>query len=244
MRVTVTDEGHGGYDMERNILFVSRYPEIVQEFTDAMKDKDIKIDTALNGVEAAMCVKKKEYQVVITGLTLDGYNGEQIISYLNKIHPNTVCIIYTTTISPAQLHFFINQRDVYKVFLRPVDFRKEFYEALEEAFEYYDLRAKEQQEWKEQEQYVVEVRKKHELLTRKMRAQKEAQDDMNRYMKRFMAATVDAYATELADEQRKQLRGVEREMVDLVCGLNGNVEANFKKAESALKNIKEIAGIS
>ena len=108
---------------KHNLLFISKYPEIIHEFTDAMKDRDIEIETAINGIEAAAKIKKKNYDIVITGLSLEGYNGEQIITYLNKTAPSTVCIIYTTTISSAQLHFFINARNVFRVFLRPVDFR-------------------------------------------------------------------------------------------------------------------------
>ena len=109
--------------MEKRLLFISKYKDIIQEFLDAMKDKDIEIETADNGLDAAALLKKNEYQIVVTGLTMDGYNGEQLISYINRAHPNTVCIIYTTTISAAQLHFFINKRDVFRVFLRPVNFR-------------------------------------------------------------------------------------------------------------------------
>ena len=84
-----------------NLLFISKYPEIIHEFTDAMKDRDIEIETAINGIEAAAKIKKKNYDIVITGLSLEGYNGEQIITYLNKTAPSTACIIYTTTISSA-----------------------------------------------------------------------------------------------------------------------------------------------
>lgn len=132
----------GQDDTKHNLLFISKYPEIIHEFTDAMKDRDIEIETAINGIEAAAKIKKKNYDIVITGLSLEGYNGEQIITYLNKTAPSTVCIIYTTTISSAQLHFFINERNVFRVFLRPVDFRGVFWEALEEAYEYHAVQVK------------------------------------------------------------------------------------------------------
>ena len=86
----------GQDDTKHNLLFISKYPQIIHEFTDAMKDRDIEIETAINGIEAAAKIKKKNYDIVITGLSLEGYNGEQIITYLNKTAPSTVCIIYTT----------------------------------------------------------------------------------------------------------------------------------------------------
>ena len=129
----------GQDDTKHNLLFISKYPQIIHEFTDA-------IETAINGIEAAAKIKKKNYDIVITGLSLEGYNGEQIITYLNKTAPSTVCIIYTTTISSAQLHFFINERNVFRVFLRPVDFRGAFWEALEEAYEYHAVQVKNEED--------------------------------------------------------------------------------------------------
>ena len=133
--------------MARNLLFINKHAEIIQEFSREMADKNFEIDIAENGIDAAILLRQKEYQVVITGLVLDGFNGEQIVTYINKTYPDTVCIIYTTTISAAQLHFFVNERDVFRVFLRPVNFRKEFFEALSEAFEYNESSRSGTAEW-------------------------------------------------------------------------------------------------
>ena len=173
--------------MSRKLLFISKYPDIIQEFLVAMDGKEVEIDIASNGIEAASRLKKNVYQVVVTGLSLDGYNGEQIITYLNKNFPNTVCIIYTTTISPAQLHFFINERSVFRVFLRPVDFNKEFYTALEEAFEYYDVRVANEQD--EANRGAEAEQKEKETI--KIRQRTARQEQMRRmaggYMKRLTA---------------------------------------------------------
>ena len=70
----------GQDDTKHNLLFISKYPQIIHEFTDAMKDRDIEIETAINGIEAAAKIKKKNYDIVITGLSLEGYNGEHNVS--------------------------------------------------------------------------------------------------------------------------------------------------------------------
>ena len=112
--------------MGKKLLFINKYPELVEEFSAAMQGRDVEIDIATNGIEAASYLKKNTYQVAVTGLSLDGYNGEQIVTYLNKNFPDTVCILYTTTISPAQLYFFFNERSVFRVFLRRWILRKSF----------------------------------------------------------------------------------------------------------------------
>lgn len=201
--------------MGRRLLFISKYPEIVREFLDAMEEKDIQIDTASNGIEAAARLKKMEYEVVVTGLSLDGFNGEQIITYLNKSHPNTVCIIYTTTISPAQLHFFINERNVFRVFLRPVDFHKEFFNALEEAFEYYDVRVRNDEDKAEQEKNLERKMKAASSITYRRKLQKQVQHNTEGYMKRLCGLTLMEYGGAMDAAQIEALKKLEWQTVEL-----------------------------
>lgn len=203
--------------MERNLLFVNKHPEIIQEFTKEMEDQNFKIDIADNGIDAALLLKKKEYQVVVTGLVLEGFNGEQIITYINKTYPDTVCIIYTTNISAAQLHFFINQRDVFRVFLRPVNFRDEFFEALSEAFEYNEIKKKDREE--------IEDRKK------KLLANKDAIRDMESFLNRQISGwgefeeflqkivnySIDEYTKDLDGDKISKLKREEREFIKQCC---------------------------
>lgn len=222
--------------MARKLLFISKYKDIIQEFLDAMKDKDIEIETAQNGLKAATLLKKNEYQVVVTGLTMDGYNGEQLISYVNRAHPNTVCIIYTTTISAAQLHFFINKRDVFRVFLRPVNFRMEFFEALEEAFEYYAVKVKNSQESAERQEKTEEYRKQILGIGQKVDNQDSARIGMARYMKRLVKFTLKEYAGNLTQEEWERLEGFENGLIELCCG----GEKSLLKAEKAAARLEEV----
>lgn len=226
---------------KRTLLFISKYPQIIQEFQEVMAGKDIWIDTATNGVEAATKLKKNTYHVVITGLSLEGYNGEQIITYLNKATPTTVCIIYTTTISPAQLHFFINERNVFRVFLRPVDFHKEFSEALEEAFEYHDVQVKNTEDAAsrkvEQERQREEIR----AIKQRMCLQSQARSCMNRYMRRLMELSLGEYAAQrLGTEQIEQIERQEKAAVDYCCEQGEHVNEALAKAEEVIGNVREL----
>ena len=131
--------------MKRNLLFISRYPEIIDEFQGILEEKQIETEIAQNGTDAMELLKQKEYQILVTDLNLDGYNGDKIISYVNQVFPNTICMLYTNSISAVQLGFYLNKRDVFRVFLRPVNFRQEFMQALEEAYELYDLKKHDRQ---------------------------------------------------------------------------------------------------
>ena len=213
----------GQDDTKHNLLFISKYPQIIHEFTDAMKDRDIEIETAINGIEAAAKIKKKNYDIVITGLSLEGYNGEQIITYLNKTAPSTVCIIYTTTISSAQLHFFINERNVFRVFLRPVDFRGAFWEA--------DTGARRQ----EQEKQEREI----EIMDQRMRSQRQARETTNRYMKRLAGLTIKEYTpAALSAEARGHLERIEARTIDFCSEQGEHAAESLDKAEEVLQTVR------
>ncbi len=61
-------------------------------------------------------------------------------------------------------------------------------------------------------------------------------------MKRLMGHTIAQYGTELPEDVRKRMRGVEREIVDLCCCAKDE-EAGVAKAGEAVKNIRELAGL-
>lgn len=230
-----------GWHMSRNLLFISKYKDIIEEFLNAMRDENIAIDTAQNGIEAVSLLRKREYQVVVTGLAMDGYNGEQLITYINKSFPNTVCIIYTTTISAAQLHFFVNKRNVFRVFLRPVDFKQEFMEALEEAYEYYEIKVKD----KEEEANRKELIKMYQVNTLKIQQVLENQEQlryaMTEYMKRITALSLKEYTSKLQSESQKRLSAFEMGMVEMCCKGGGKQAENIERAEEAVVHIAEIA---
>lgn len=206
-----------GMRMEKSLLFISKYPEIIDEFTREMAGQDIDIDVANNGIDAAILLRKKEYQIVVTGLTMDGFNGEQIITYVNRAYPDTVCIIYTTTISPAQLYFFVNERDVFRVFLRPVNFRKEFFEALSDAFEYNSLKKKDREEEEERKKLLQKnknaIREMEGFLVNQMHGWKGLED----FGKKVINFTMEEKLVNVDAVRREKLREIELDMVEKAC---------------------------
>ena len=227
--------------MERNLLFISKYREFKEEFLDALRGNDIVIDTAENGIEAATLLKKKEYQVVVTGLVIDGYNGEQLITYINKTCPNTVCIIATKAISAAQLHFFVNKRDVFRVFLRPLNYETEFMDALEEAYEYNGIKRKDEEERIRQDELIATYRASIERISQNLEDQSFLVHKMEDYMKRLASLSLKEYASDIPGESQKRLNSFELGIVEVCCKGGSNLEANMNKAEQAVLHINDIA---
>ena len=40
--------------MGKKLLFINKYPELVEEFSAAMQGRDVEIDIATNGIEAGL----------------------------------------------------------------------------------------------------------------------------------------------------------------------------------------------
>ncbi len=125
--------------MENNLLFINQNKDIIQEFLAAMEGKEVplEIDTADSGLDAALLLNKKLYKVVVTGLDLPTYDGTKIVEYLNQNYPETVCIVYTWRLELAHLKLLINERRVFRIFQRPMDYGQ-MYEAIVDGIVLHD----------------------------------------------------------------------------------------------------------
>lgn len=218
--------------MSRTLLFIGRYPEIVEEFRRMLLEKDVEIDVAENGVDAVNLLKQKTYQVVVTALALEGLNGEQIVTYVNVTYPDTVCMIYTSAISAAQLDFYLNKRNVFRVFLRPMNFRKEFMQALEDAYEYYDMKIQEREDEEKREKLFAGNQEAVTSLGKILQQQKNGWDGFEEFSKALLSYT----AGENEEEKTSRLRE-EKEIVKQMCK-NPTLE-NIAQAKMQMKSIME-----
>ena len=98
---------------KHNLLFISKYPEIIHEFTDAMKDRDIEIETAINGIEAAakMISSTGSAFVVSSGTSLPGVSAW----VASSVEPGSSVLPQPANRQPSMarannsaIHFFIS----------------------------------------------------------------------------------------------------------------------------------------
>ena len=238
----------------RRILLISRYQDVIYDFLNAMGENEMgaEIDTVTNGTDAIKMLYQHRYQIVVTGLSLDGHNGEQIITYLNKNFPHVVCIIYASSISAAQLYFFINERNVFRVFLRPVNFQGAFLETLEEAFEYYEARLREDEEAVAREEEYEQHSLGITSYESKLNSHPQALREMNRYMRNLTLLTLREYggltgksAAGIAPQEAEKLvrrKKLEWEAVDLCCRHCKQAEEYVEQIGQAEKIVNSLDG--
>ena len=172
---------------------------------------------AQNGTDAMELLKQKEYQILVTDLNLDGYNGDKIISYVNQVFPNTICMLYTNSISAVQLGFYLNKRDVFRVFLRPVNFRQEFMQALEEAYELYDLKKHDRDSRQERLKQLEDNRKAIAEIEKIIENQNGRWKDFEIFADRLLGFTMERYGTAWNVEQRNQYFAKEKKLLKAMC---------------------------
>ena len=188
--------------MKRNLLFISRYPEIIDEFQGILEEKQIETEIAQNGTDAMELLKQKEYQILVTDLNLDGYNGDKIISYVNQVFPNTICMLYTNSISAVQLGFY---------------FRQEFMQALEEAYELYDLKKHDRDSRQERLKQLEDNRKAIAEIEKIIENQNGRWKDFEIFADRLLGFTMERYGTAWNVEQRNQYFAKEKKLLKAMC---------------------------
>ena len=173
--------------MEDKILFVNKRPNFTDEFLIAMKDSDFVITTVKNGVEALKRLEEQEYKVVITGLIMDELDGNQLIAHINSDYPSTVCVVLTTKMNVGQLAYLVNQLEVYRIYLRPVDLEGQFLEMLKDAVIYYDHRL-----LYTQKQIIMQSnREQSEQKWKRMQLLMNGIDDTNRWVEEFVSGILE-----------------------------------------------------
>ncbi|WP_075721344.1 response regulator [Roseburia sp. 499] len=198
--------------MKDSVLFVNRDQAEIKEFLNAMQDYTFEIDTADSGLEAAVLLRKKSYKVVITGMNLSTYDGMKLLAYLNGHCPYTACIVYTTRIDLAQLRVLVNQREVFRIFLKPVNYRGDFYNAIKDGFAYYDIREAEMEEQKILEQ---KQRNREDTEVQEVESPDKIEwNQMKSFIRSLVPLSVENFDISLSEEERQILTTYEQTILD------------------------------
>ena len=126
-------------------------------------------------------------------------------------------MLYTNSISAVQLGFYLNKRDVFRVFLRPVNFRQEFMQALEEAYEFYDLKKRDRDSRQERLKQLEGNRKAIAEIEKIIENQNESWKDFEVFAERLLGFTMERYGRNLNTEQRRQYFAKEKKLLRAMC---------------------------
>lgn len=230
----------GGINVKNSLLFVNQNKEIIQEFLDAMEGNDFEIDTTDSGLEAAVLLQKKQYKVVVTGINLATYDGTKIIAYLNEYCPQTLCIVYTVRLELAHLKLLVNERRVFRIFQRPVDYSGELFDAIMDAFTCYDAKEAKMQS----DKILGDNLKNAAVNSKKMKKVVEERPQEKESLIKFIKSLLNVFEKNIASELPKdEMRQLVRYEKDLVLWMTDDKNKSMNSLEEVSNKIyQEFSG--
>ncbi|MBD3265206.1 response regulator, partial [bacterium] len=84
-----------GLNGKLNILVVDDEPDMVSTLHDLLAGEGHRVDTALSGMEALHKIADKEYELVLTDLSMPHMDGVQLLKETKSQSPNTQVMIVT-----------------------------------------------------------------------------------------------------------------------------------------------------
>ncbi len=194
---------------EKRLLFINHREEEIKAFLEAMP-KELQVDTADNGLDAALLMKKNTYGVIVIDMDLKGYDGEQIVKFVNKAYPNTICIIYTIALTQGQLSFLLNERNVFHIFLSPANFREDFRQTIEEGFLLYNINIENE---KEEQEFEIRYEKREKGIDERnliLKRQKKEMEQFWNFSEKLSQDTLEEFGKDADNIER--LRQYEQEI--------------------------------
>lgn len=220
--------------MENRLLLINKRPEVVQEFLRSFQTEDFIIDVATSGVEGFERLRDTDYKVVVTGTVFRDIDGEKLLGYIAKNKPETVCIVYTTKLSLAQVAFLTNRLHVFKVYLRPGDYRGKMLTGIQEAFELYDVRQAEKEIEDEEREKLQMQQERYDDMRQRVMERKDADMLLLRIFEPILNKIVES-GDDLPAEERAQLLTIEKQIIaqymqenQMPVGGLGTIEVKLK----------------
>ncbi|MFP3155856.1 response regulator [Lachnospiraceae bacterium ZAX-1] len=220
--------------MKNKLLFVNRKQNVIDDFLEVMQSYDFEIDATTSGVDATVLLEKNTYKVVITGMSLSATDGTRLIAYLNKHHPDTICIVYTTRLDLAHLNFLINEREVFRIFIQPANYHGDFYQAIKEGFDYYDLKMVNLEEEASIVQKQYKYKETLSEVQKLVKRRKEGLDALKSFLLPILKMSVQRYSKNLEEQEQMHIIQYEEEMLGIFLNKEYRSCKTLKDVEDAI----------
>lgn len=199
--------------MDNRLLVINENPKILEEILRAYHNEEFQVDIARSGAEGYRKLQEEKYNVVMIGMTLRDINGEKLLNYIKKEKPDIICIVYTSIISPSQILFLVNKMHVFRIFLEPGDYRGAMLEAINEAFENYDLKVMMQEINQNALAEIEEHQNDYNEIRESTVEQEEAELVVRRMAKAIFTTFLQSYS-DLSLQERDELERLQEQMVE------------------------------
>ena len=199
-------------EMDNRLLLINKRPEVIEEITKAYAGEQFQIDVAASGLEGLRKLQASSYKLVVMGMIYPDVDGNKLLAYIRKSSPDTRCIIYTTKISVGQIAYLTNRMHVFRIFLRPADYKGEMLSAIQEAFEQYDIEETNKEQRKEEQEDVIRHRERYQEMKQREMKQEEADTLLLRIFDPILKY-VSGQEDGLTEVEREQILEMEQDVI-------------------------------
>ena len=125
----------------RTILFVDDEEKVLKSLQRGLLDDPYHCLFATSGKEALTLLEQNEVHVICTDMRMPEMNGLELLKIVKEKYPHIVRLVLSGYTQVGMLLTAINQGEIFKFITKPWRLEDEFKSVLQQAVEYYNLRA-------------------------------------------------------------------------------------------------------
>ncbi len=143
-------------DEKRTILFVDDEEKVLKSLQRGLIDEPYECLFATSGKQALDLLDQYTVHVICTDMRMPEMNGLELLKIVKEKQPQVVRLVLSGYTQVGMLLTAINQGEIFKFITKPWKLEEEFKTILQQAIEYYNLRA-------ERDRLAAEVEKYKQL---------------------------------------------------------------------------------
>jgi two-component system, NtrC family, response regulator HupR/HoxA len=140
-------------DEKRTILFVDDEEKVLKSLQRGLIDETYTCLFATSGKQALNLLEQHEVHVICTDMRMPEMNGLELLKIVKEKYPQIVRLVLSGYTQVGMLLTAINQGEIFKFITKPWKLEEEFKGVIQQAIEYYDLKAERDRLASEVEQY-------------------------------------------------------------------------------------------
>lgn len=126
-------------NINNNLLFVDDEINMLSMIKRNFINSNYKIFLASNAKDAIDIIKNNEIKVLITDLQMPEINGIKLIEIIEKNHSSMIKIVLTGNNQVPNILATINNGNIFRYIVKPINFKEDLIPVLEEACKLYNI---------------------------------------------------------------------------------------------------------
>jgi two-component system response regulator HupR/HoxA len=128
-------------DEKRTVLFVDDEEKVLKSLQRGLIDEPYGCLFAASGKQALSLLDQHEIHVICTDMRMPEMNGLELLKTVKEKYPQIVRLVLSGYTQVGMLLTAINQGEIFKFVTKPWKLEEEFKPTIQQAIEYYNIKA-------------------------------------------------------------------------------------------------------